>query len=77
MSARSIIDYPRTAYGPAVQPDHVGLGPTFIEEDQSMRIYVGKTLRPSLALSLYCGAFLFAGMQRLFSRLQPNFSNAR
>lgn len=77
MPARSAINYPATAYGPSVQPGHIGLGSAFVEEDQTMRIHAVEAFPPRLALGLYIGALLFAGVQRLFFRLQPNFSSAR
>jgi hypothetical protein len=54
------------ALGPPPQTRQVGLGPGFIEKDQSCRVEARLPPPPAPAGSCEIGAILFAGAERLF-----------
>ena len=69
------INQPVAHRGPAIEPDHVGLGPGFIDEDQLARIQLRLVLAPLRPGLGYVRTILLGGPERLFLSDRPSSFN--
>ena len=58
--------YPAAALRPPAQTGHVGLGPAFVDEDETRRVQSSLEPAPLPAGLQDIGAVLLAGAERLF-----------
>jgi hypothetical protein len=56
---------------PPVAAHHVGLGPSFVDEDQPRRVKVDLAVEPGLSALQDVRAILLARVRRLFLRVMP------
>ena len=66
---------PFAPFGPAVEPDHIGLGPGFINEDQPARIKRRLALAPFRTSLRDVRPILLGGPERLFLSVRPSSFN--
>ena len=71
ITARDLADEPLAAWRPAGEAGHVGLGPGFVDEDETTGIYVGLVLAPASAMTVDIGPLLLARDKRLFLNVMP------
>ena len=72
---RYCINQPVTHLGPAVEPDHVRLGPGLIDEDQPTRVQLRLVLAPFLSGLGDVRSILLGGPERLFLSDRPSSFN--
>lgn len=76
MAAGSGGMYPVAPLCPPAQTGHVGLGPAFVDEDESRRVEPALEPAPLLAGLQDVGAVLLAGTERLFLYVSSMDANA-
>ena len=75
MPMRYRIDQPMADCRPAIQPDHVGLGPRLVDEDQPAWVKCRLALTPCRPRLCDVRPILLGGPQRLFFSVRPSRRN--
>lgn len=63
VAMRPMLDHPYAARGPAVQTNHVRLGPGFVEEHELFEVDAPQTPIPKTTFDSYVRPLLLRGMQ--------------